>query len=264
MQPAEAADASNAWARPCEQIDGADGGDSLLTAFKIDVWTFRIDVQDHVAVALSAFLSHEERERADRFVRPHDALRYRAGRGRLRELLARYTATPPQDLTLGSGPNGKPYVAVPPVRLHFNLTHSDGLAALAVSPDAEVGLDIERIEPLREGGLEGNFSRREQAALAQLSGEDRLTAFYRCWTRKEAIVKAHGAGLDIPLDAFDVPIDGNETAFAVTLALSSNGASQSWHVVPFTPAPGYAGALAIAGRASDTLDIRWRAWPETR
>lgn len=236
--------------------------ETSLTALEIDVWTFQIDVPDHTAVALSALLSREERERADRFVRSQDALRYRAGRGRLRELLARYVGAAPQDLVLGTGPSGKPHVVAPSVHLHFNLTHSDGLAALAVSPEAEVGLDIERIRPLCEGELDGNFSRREQGALAQLSGDERLYAFYRCWTRKEAFVKAHGAGLSVPLQSFDVSLTAQEDRGLLVRLDHGIGSLDAWEVVNLDVAPGFCGALAVRSQGRD-VRLRYRnrlAW----
>ncbi|WP_371154039.1 4'-phosphopantetheinyl transferase superfamily protein [Jannaschia sp. 2305UL9-9] len=153
--------------------------------------------------AFDACLSAEERARADRFVRAADGLSYRVGRGRMRQILARWVGGTPEVLRFRTGRMGKPYLERGPM---FNLSHSGGLACLAVHPDRRLGVDIEMPRPVEEGVARRFFSPREHADLSSLSPDDWQDAFFRCWTRKEAVVKATGIGMGARLDAFDVTL----------------------------------------------------------
>lgn len=227
----------------------------------VDIWSFHLDAPGVSAARLASLLSAEERQRADRFIRAQDAARFRVGRARLREILARYLAVDPQAIVFGYGTHGKPHIAAPVTPLRFNLTHSDERAAVAVSRTADVGIDIERIQPLEDPTLEDIFSPRERMALAALTGSERCEAFYRCWTRKEALIKAHGAGLDIALDSFDVPV-GRDEDFTLTLAAGPSDRAGTWRVVSFAPSAGYAGAVAVASGPSQHTELAWRRWPD--
>ena len=109
--------------------------------------------------------------------------------------------------------------------------------------ERELGVDIEKIRAgvEREGIAERFFSPGEVAALRAAPVEERDEAFFRCWTRKEAYVKARGGGLSIPLDSFEVTL-GRERA-----ALSRASDSEGWTMAALEPAPGYAGALVVEG-----------------
>jgi len=126
--------------------------------------------------------------------------------------------------------------------LYFNLTHSDGLAALGVSAAPELGVDVEQVRPLKEDIAERFFSPGEVAALRALPEDQQLPAFYRCWTRKEAVVKAIGEGLSRPLDSFDVTLDA-DAARLLRMDGEDDG-PQVWQLAHFAPAPGFAGAVA--------------------
>lgn len=233
---------------------------STASSPAIDVWTFALDLSEAQADPLAALLSADERRRADRLVHPEDRARFQAAHGRLREIIGNHLSVAPREIVFGVEPNGKPYVANPETQLRFNLTHSDALAGVAISHGLAVGIDIERIKPLDGTGLEEALSRREQDALAALGGEERRDAFYRCWTRKEALLKAHGRGLGVPLDSFDVPVDKTPDAivrFGVTLA-----EARDWRIVSFVPAPGYAGAVAFAAETMGaSARLAWATWP---
>ncbi len=132
--------------------------------------------------------------------------------------------------------------------LRFNLTHSHGLALLAVTRGREIGVDVERIRDNLEGEklAERFFSPREVAALRSLPPELRREAFFHCWTRKEAYIKAVGKGLSLPLDQFDVTLHPGEPAALLATRHDSEEA-QRWSMRSLAPGEGYVGALARRG-----------------
>ncbi|WP_086998394.1 4'-phosphopantetheinyl transferase family protein [Rhizobium sullae] len=170
----------------------------------IDIWTWSLDAVDP---DLAAMLSSEEIARASRFVQARDCHRFIAGRAGLRRILARYLAVAPRRLGLTYNAFGKPQIAGSNRRqLHFNLSHTETTAMLAVSDHYHVGIDIETIKPLKEDIAGHFFSPKEYMTLKMLAPEAYLQGFYCLWTRKEAFLKALGVGLSLPLDAFDIAI----------------------------------------------------------
>ncbi|MBB4567172.1 4'-phosphopantetheinyl transferase family protein [Rhizobium leucaenae] len=174
----------------------------------IDVWTWSLDAPPSSVEEFAALLSAEELARAQRFVRERDGQRFIVGRGRLRSILGQYLGLPPQNVRFAYNDYGKPAVALSGgTPFHFNLSHSADLAALAISDHYELGIDIEEIRFLKEDIAGRFFSHKECLTLRALPPEAYLEGFYRCWTRKEAFVKAHGEGLSLALDSFDVTFD---------------------------------------------------------
>jgi 4'-phosphopantetheinyl transferase len=174
------------------------------------------------------------------------------GRGWLRVLLGEYLSAPPASARLAATPLGKPYLAgEPPTGLRFNVAHSDDLALVAVTRGREVGVDVER----ERADVEWRdlarrfFAPEEVAALNALPERERRSAFYRCWTRKEAYIKALGLGMQVPLDGFAVTLGDNDAALLHT----SHDPAQygRWTMQGLTPAPGFAAAVAVDG-------IGWR------
>lgn len=162
----------------------------------------RLDEMSQVALVLSP----DEEARAARFFRPSDASRFRAAHGFLRHVLAAHTGHHPALLRFCVNSFGKPSLAPPEVT--FNLSHSADMALVGVTQAAAIGVDIEaeRDLPDHMAIARSTFSDTEIRALEQSDASDRLGAFFRCWTRKEAVVKALGGGLSIPLDSFTVPV----------------------------------------------------------
>jgi len=184
-------------------------------------------------------LSADEIARKDRFVFERDQTAFLVGRGRLREILSGEMDIPPADIRFDYGANGKPFVADGPT---FNLSHSDGIACLAVHTDMVLGVDIEGHRDVERDVARRFFSPTEYAALMALPDEDRQAGFFRCWTRKEAIVKALGGGLSIPLDAFDVTLS-NGTATLKRLD-DSYGEVAEWALATFQIGDQMPGAVA--------------------
>jgi 4'-phosphopantetheinyl transferase len=140
--------------------------------------------------------------------------------------------------------------------LTFNLSHSHGLAVYAVARGRDVGVDVERIRPGREHDLLAArfFSPQEAAALRAMPDRLRLRAFYACWTRKEAFMKARGEGFALSLRRFSVSVDPD----GAPVVDDVEGAPEEplrWTLCDLEPGPGYAGALAVEGRS-----WRLRSW----
>jgi 4'-phosphopantetheinyl transferase len=190
-------------------------------------------------------LSQEERDRAARFRFERDSSRFLARRILLRSLLARYLGLCPDRVRLRSGDYGKPEVDNA-VGLRFNLSHSHGLALFAFARGNPVGIDCERIQP----GIEIEpvarqfFSPGEQRQLEVMPEGARLDAFYRCWTRKEAYVKARGLGLSLALTGFEVPLEPHGPAKLVACELDPEE-TRRWLFYPLHPSPDYAAALVM-------------------
>ncbi len=187
----------------------------LDAAAPIPARLWRVDLDQPVPTSAYARLSAEEIARAGRFVFPRDRQRYIAAHAALRQLLAQRLSNgvkaEPEPLTFVAGRHGKPALAAP-TRLHFNLSHSHGVALVALSDDCELGVDIEQIRPMTDATAmaAAYFTSAEQAALAACEADAgaaaRDRAFFTCWTRKEACLKAFGIGLYLATHGFEVGV----------------------------------------------------------
>lgn len=188
-----------------------------------------------------------EIERTDVLKNERAKQRYMAGRGLLREILGGYLGMEPKHVQLASGAHGKPFLVAAGEKLRFNLAHSGDCFLLAVTAKRELGVDIEMIvpgKPLQEMA-KVVFSRREQAQLARLGSPDLEAAFYRCWVRKEACLKACGRGFSLPSNSFEVSLLDDATATMVACC-----DQQHWQVLDLDVAPRYCASLAIASDGS--------------
>lgn len=208
----------------------------------IDVYTIPLKADPARADSLQELLSPAERDRFSRF---RFALHRRQAvvcRGTLREILSRYLDLGPAHICLAYNRFGKPYIAGSQVR--FNVSHSGDWAMIAVSIGAETGIDIERIEPrfAQERIPDRFFSQREAARLRALPESQQTEAFFRCWTRKEAYIKARGLGMALSLDSFDVSFAPGEPAAFL-------GGADGWAVENLDAPSGYAAAVVAEGSA---------------
>lgn len=242
------------WMPPPEQL--------TLANDEIHVWCFPLDGSALPVTALAALLSADERDRAARFHFEKDRSHYVIAHAVLRQLLSRYTQHAPEQFQFDIGPNGKPSLptAYGGDRLQFNLSHSHNRALCAVANHRDLGVDLEWIRPLDdlEKIVDKFFSQSEREQLFQLEANLRLTAFYHCWTRKEAYIKACGAGLSLPLDQFDVALLPGQPACFLTINGSASEA-QHWFLRGLLPANNFVGAVAVPG--SNWTVKCWR-WPE--
>ncbi len=265
----------------------------LLSSFAADVihiWRVFLGLSAPHVQRLRSILSDDERARADRFRFKAHRERFVAARGMLRVILGRYLNQPPEHLQFRYGPYGKP--ALKPVEafegggimdnlllsyscvdfgtmLRFNVSHSQDMALYALAWGRPVGIDLEYIQARDEGtnsvtnhSLERLvarfFSPLEQKAFEELPLAQRTLAFFKCWTRKEAYMKARGQGFTLPLQQFTVSVAPNESA----RLLSDNHDPQAvanWTLQDLEPGYGYVAAVAAPG--SDWRLACWQ-WPE--
>jgi 4'-phosphopantetheinyl transferase len=226
------------WVAP-----NSSGLQPRLAENDVHVWCADLDLEPPALERLAVHLSSEEKVRAARFVSATDRNRFTVARAILRELLGGYLQLPPANIRIEAASHGKPALPNAPgvPDLRFNLSHSHGLALYAFVLQREIGIDVEKIRPefVTEKIAERFFSARERDGLRRLPSELHSEAFFLCWTRKEAYIKARGEGLHIPLDSFDVTLTPNEAA-----VLTSTD-SDRWKLHGFHPRPGFVGALVV-------------------
>lgn len=216
---------------------------------EVHVWFVELAAAAASVEACSRNLCPDERERASRFRFEHLKAAFTLSRGILRVLLGRYLATEPDRVRFAYGPRGKPRLVFPETVLEFNLAHSGRFAAYAFAVGCELGVDIEEV---RQGGDQESlvrrfFSREEREEWLGLDPSQRAEAFFRCWTRKEAYIKALGDGLSMPLDSFQVSLRPGVSASLIHVAGDPTAASK-WSLYSLAPEDGYIGSLAVPER----------------
>jgi 4'-phosphopantetheinyl transferase len=199
---------------------------------------------------LAACLTPDERDRAERYRGTRVREQFVACRGLLRRVLGGCLGVDPRLVPITYTGAGKPVLADPVV--HFNLTHTDGLALIAVGP-RRLGVDVERVRAVTgvEGLVERFFSPAEREVFRRLPAADRLAGFLRGWTCKEAVLKAVGSGV-LALDTFDVEMDPSRPP-AVHAVRDPGLAGTAWGLGAWEAAPGYAAAVAVEG--ADPLEV---------
>jgi 4'-phosphopantetheinyl transferase len=223
-----------------------DDAHPFLADGALHVWQARLAASEDERAEFTRLLSPDERARADRFYFERDRRHFIAGRGILRSILSRYLACLPEEIAFLYGPKGKP--SLPGAAIQFNLAHSDGLAVLAVARGGMVGIDLERIRPMQDWDRVMNsvFTVAEIEAIAALPPADQLRAFFTCWTRKEAYVKATGDGITVPLQHFSVPVvPGSPPCMVQVEGASQDITRWSFHELPLGPE--YVGTVAFEG-----------------
>jgi 4'-phosphopantetheinyl transferase len=211
----------------------------------IHLWTVPLTGSAKAIAACRDLLSSEEKARADRFVFARDHDSYTLSQGALRLLLASYLTIPAHEIRLAAGPKGKPSLLDEP-HLDFNKSHSKGLALYAFTDACAVGVDVEEVRQLPDFQQIASrfFCPGEAQELASVN--DTAAAFFRCWTRKEAYIKAVGDGLSIPLDEFQVTLLAEHPVRFVHIG-NDERAAFTWNLHHLEPAVGYIGALAYSG-----------------
>lgn len=218
-----------------------------LDASEVHLWQASLDGRP--ADIFESFLSADELARANRFHFAEDRTHFVVARGVLRNLLAAYLGINCAELRFSYGAKGKPFLVLDgQTQINFNLSHSHGRAAFAFTRGREVGVDLEYVKEDFEAESIATrfFSRAEVLALRSVPGELRNQAFFNCWTRKEAYIKARGEGLSMPLDEFDVSLRPGEAAALLNNYREEREVTRwSMRAIP-TPAE-YVGALVVEG-----------------
>ena len=221
-----------------------------MTLNAVHVWRASLEAPLNVVNLLKYVLSPDECDRSSRFHFENDRRHWIVAHGVLRLLLGRYLDVEASELKFVINDYGKPALAQTPhkARLHFNLSHSGELVLYAFAYDREVGIDVEYMRaPFDYEEVASHyFSSSERAALHALPISLREEAFFSCWTRKEAYIKALGKGLSLPLDQFDVSLTPGEPA-ALLINRQDLLAPAQWSLCALVPGVRYAGALAVEG-----------------
>ncbi|HEX5507501.1 MAG TPA: 4'-phosphopantetheinyl transferase superfamily protein [Pseudolabrys sp.] len=206
----------------------------------VDVYAMDLDRADLDEDRIAEFLCEEESRRAARFRAELDRRRYIARRAGLRILLSRYLSVPARKLSFRTNGFGKPFLRESDLR--FSVSHSAGTALVAIARERELGCDIEFRDPAfpSEKIAQAFFSASEVCALRRVDPSFQIEAFFNCWTRKEAYIKARGFGLSLPLDSFEVSLVPAEPA---ALLRGCDG----WSVESFEPRAGFQAAVVAEG-----------------
>lgn len=222
----------------------------------IDVWVRPLCAGAGELPALASLLDDDERRRAARYVAAGPRVEFVVARATLRQILAHYLGRDPRGLTFAAEGNGKP--TLPGRELHFNVSHTRGLAVYALTRRAALGIDVERLRPQPSylDMASRFFAPGEAQRLRELPPERREEAFFAVWTRKEAFIKAVGQGLAFGLERFEVAVPPDPVAVCHVDGDAAAGAA--WSLSSLSPAEGYVAALAMLGPMPA---VELRRWP---
>ena len=232
---------SSNWVQPPRSL-------SLQTG-QVHVWQISLEQSGDMLDRFRRTLEAGELERAGRFRFERLQRHFVVSRGFLRHVLGRYLEANPSELRFTYNDYGKPSLAGEE-SLQFNMSHSHERCLVAVTRDAAVGVDVEyiRADFASEDIATRFFSRLEVETFSSLPEAERVAAFFRCWSRKEAYIKAIGKGLSQPLDGFDVTLAPFDPA---ALLRAGEDDDVEWSLRDIDVGPDYASALAVEGTISE-------------
>jgi 4'-phosphopantetheinyl transferase len=232
----------------------------ILDSNEVHVWRAPLDGAPTQIDGFLQTLAADEQTRAERFYFQRDRERFITAHGILRAILGLYLKRAPKCLSFRYSPHGKPALAWESGgdAIRFNMSHSHGVALYAFTRGREVGIDLEfiRYNLEVEQIADRFFSHRETATLRALPTDLRKYAFFLCWTRKEAYIKASGEGLSLPLDQFEVSLIPGEPAALLSTQPDSDEALR-WSLQELILASGYVAALAVEGRGWSLSCWQW-------
>lgn len=223
----------------------------LVNDQELHIWRVHLSFSEADIKHFRSILSADEIERADRFIRSIHGERFTIARGALRIILGRYLDFNPVDIQFEYNEHGKPLLQLPDSveRLSFNSTHSGEQAVIAVCRHSSVGVDIEGYrESLElEKVAQRYFSPAEVEAFNRMEESNRQVAFYRCWSSKEAFMKATGQGLSVGLNNFEVEMDPARKP-AVIKTNDSLPSADTWECMEIPMGGMMAGVVAVEGK----------------
>jgi 4'-phosphopantetheinyl transferase len=241
--------------RECAPIGLAEETHSLGSD-EIHVWHTEVSATEASKLASRSLLSEDEISRTQRFHFEKDRQNFIFCRSMLRILLASYLGNSPEELRFAYSDHGKPSLATSSDGLEFNLSHSSGNFLAAVALDRKVGVDIECLN--RDLNVleiaRRFFSAAEKRAIEVLPQGLQHEAFFSCWTRKEAFVKARGEGLSLSLDCFDVSVTPENEAVSLATRPEASAAS-GWALHSLNCFPGYKAAVAVEMKRNEASGI---------
>jgi 4'-phosphopantetheinyl transferase len=227
----------------------------ILQDHSVHVWSVELNDATFDSIQGHRLLSPDEQARAARFMFERDRRRYVVAHFALHDILAGYLNAIAADLRFVEVQNGKPKLAPPFATgsIEFNLSHSHERALIGVAQGREVGVDIEFVKadfPFSEVA-DRFFTAKEVAALRALPVHQQREAFYKCWTSKEAFLKAKGTGLSGKLDEVEIMLEGDER-------VRIDARVPGWSLAELNPSDGYEAALVNAGKAAQIQICRWQ------
>jgi 4'-phosphopantetheinyl transferase len=229
---------------------------SQLSRLDVHLWIAELNRPAEEIARRREILARDELERASAFKFDRDRAQFVAARSILRQLLGLYTKCAPQSIQIDYNQWGKPALATENslAGIRFNLSHSHGLAVYAIASGRDVGVDVEmiRADLANEHIAEHFFSPTEVQTLRTLPFEHQARAFFACWTRKEAYIKALGRGMTIDLASFDVSVRPEDHP-----AIVRGADAARWSLVEFQPRPGYLATLAVEGNGYRIAEPQW-------
>lgn len=218
-----------------------------LKTEEVDLWKISKYAHENKLESYWAVLNKEEKEKALRFRFTKDRNCAIIARGILRHLISTYIELKPEHINFKFGKNGKPFIDKYPIK--FNVSHSADSIIIAFTKSHIIGVDVECTE--RDLDIKSVarsfFSDIEVKRLLKLDKEMHKQAFYNCWTRKEAFIKAEGSGLSFPLKEFSVSLESTTDAELIETHWDQKEKNK-WTLSAFTPAKNYIGALAVKGK----------------
>ena len=229
---------------------------------EIHVWRGIVDIPSADLQVYWKTLKADERERAQRFRFPQHRTRFISARGMLRKLLGYYLSLAPQNIKLGIGLQGKPFVqSQSPHQLYFNVSHSQKLVLMAFSTSSEVGIDVEGPQShLDHQAIAKRIMNEQEASwFHSLPESKQKSAFFTCWTRKEAFVKAHGKGLTFPLRDITVSFLPEQPA-SIMKVENPELSSLNWSIYSIYARPKYTGALVVADKPQSIKYWDYEEW----
>ena len=226
---------------------------------EVHVWELPLSVSETSIAEYSRLLSPDEHSRAARFHFEKDARKFSVTRACVRLILGAYMSSQAHELKFAYAKHGKPSLAGSNRDIRFSISHSGELALLAVAQGCEVGVDVEAIRENVETDklAERFFSVPERTSLRELQSRQRVHAFFRCWTCKEAFLKGQGFGLSRSLSSFDVEVNPELPARLVATR-PDDAEAQRWFLHDVATAPNYAAAVAVESAVSTLKILRWK------
>lgn len=230
----------------------------FLAENEAHIWRIALFQKDKVLEFSADLLDENEKSKAAKFRFERDRRNYIAAHGAMREILGFYLECCPKKIEFTTNYYGKPFLRRNQTDINFNMSHSHEWALLALTKGKKIGVDIEliRAEIAEQNLAEQIFSPLENETLRNLPEKLRLKAFFDCWTRKEAFIKAVGKGLSYPLEEFAVSCAPHQSAMLLSINNSSDEV-ENWHIKELNVGENYAAAAAIE---SKQLKLKFYHW----
>jgi 4'-phosphopantetheinyl transferase len=232
-----------------------------LAVGEVHIWLAWSNVGPDDVAQFDRVLSASEIAAADRFVFERHRVTYRFAHTALRNILSKYVDCLPEKLRFGQNSFGKPFLmdaVEPDAEVQFNMSHSGQVVVVAVTRGRSIGVDVEMMRPLKDYGsiAKLNFTAEERAWIESVPSEFQQNAFFKSWARKEAVIKAVGKGLSMPLNTFDASILSGQDGRRLTL-LADAPDVESWWLVDLTAPEGYAGAVVVEQSIEKLMYAVW-------